>query len=209
MSSTPFDAQHIWHPYTSLLNPLPFYEVVSAKGVNLTLADGRELIDATASWWACIHGYGVPELDAAIHQQLESMAHVMFGGMTHAPATALCKALMKILPHGLDRFFLADYGSVAMEVAVHMALQYWLRQRQCTSKHRFVSRTNGYHGDTFGAMSVSDSGTGMHSIYAGFLPAQLTVPAPQSSFDGEFNSAELAPIEKTLQQHHHDIAAFV
>ncbi len=207
MNPTAFDAQHIWHPYTSLLNPLPCYEVVSAKGVTLTLADGRELVDGMASWWACIHGYGVPELDAAIHQQLESMAHVMFGGITHAPATALCKALMEILPQGLDRFFLADSGSVAMEVALKMALQYW--QSQGKNKHRFVSLAKGYHGDTFGAMGVSDSDTGMHSIYAGFLPAQLKVPAPNSPFDSEFNPAELAPIEETLQQHHQDIAAFV
>lgn len=207
MSSAIFDAQHIWHPYTSLLNPLPCYEVISAQGVKLTLADGRELVDGMASWWAAIHGYGVPELDAAINKQLESMAHVMFGGITHAPATALCQALLQILPQGVDRFFLADSGSVAMEVALKMALQYWQSQGQ--NKHRFISLAKGYHGDTFGAMGVSDSDTGMHSIYAGFLPTQITVPAPQSTFEGEFDHAELAPIEETLQQHHQDIAAFV
>lgn len=207
MSSAIFDAQHIWHPYTSLLNPLPCYEVISAQGVKLTLADGRELVDGMASWWAAIHGYGVPELDAAINKQLESMAHVMFGGITHAPAAALCQALLQILPQGVDRFFLADSGSVAMEVALKMALQYWQSQGQ--NKHRFISLAKGYHGDTFGAMGVSDSDTGMHSIYAGFLPTQITVPAPQSTFEGEFDHAELAPIEETLQQHHQDIAAFV
>lgn len=207
MTISSVDAQHIWHPYTSLLNPLPCYEVKSAKGVTLTLADGRELIDGMASWWACIHGYGVPELDAAIEQQLKKMAHVMFGGISHGAATALCRRLMDVLPEGLDRFFLADSGSVAVEVALKMALQYWQSLNQ--PKHRFISLSQGYHGDTFGAMSVSDSTTGMHSIYAGFLPPQINVPAPQSVFGAEFNEADLIPLKEALQQHHHETAAIV
>lgn len=202
-----FDQAHIWHPYTSLLNPLPCFEVVSAKGVMLKLADGHELVDGMASWWACIHGYSVPALDSAITAQLQHMSHVMFGGITHAPAVKLCKALTQVLPAGLDKFFLADSGSVAVEVALKIALQYW--QSLGRKKHRFISLGKGYHGDTFGAMSVSDADTGMHSIYAGFLPEQMTLQAPMSVFGEEFDTSELLVVEAALQKHHQEVAAFV
>lgn len=207
MAILSFDQAHLWHPYTSLLNPLPCFEVTSAKGVMLKLADGRELVDGMASWWACIHGYGVPALDNAITDQLQRMSHVMFGGITHAPAVTLCQALAQVLPTGLDKFFLADSGSVAVEVALKIALQYW--QSLGHHKHRFISLGKGYHGDTFGAMSVSDSDTGMHSIYAGFLPEQITLQAPRSVFGEEFDPSELLVVEKALQQHHKNLAAFV
>lgn len=207
MAILSFDQAHIWHPYTSLLNPLPCFEVTSAKGVMLTLADGRELVDGMASWWACIHGYGVPALDNAITDQLQHMAHVMFGGITHGPAVKLCQALTQVLPTSLDKFFLADSGSVAVEVALKIALQYW--QSLGHHKHRFMSLGKGYHGDTFGAMSVSDSETGMHSIYAGFLSEQITLSAPRSVFGEEFDPSELLVVEKALQTHHKNLAAFV
>ncbi|MBP6791929.1 MAG: aminotransferase class III-fold pyridoxal phosphate-dependent enzyme, partial [Aeromonas sp.] len=152
MTNQEFDLHHVWHPYTSLTHPLPCYEVASAKGVTLTLTDGRELVDGMSSWWACVHGYQVPELDAAATAQLGKMSHVMFGGLTHAPAVELCRKLVEITPKGLDRVFLADSGSVAVEVALKMAQQYW--HAKGTPRAKFVALRGGYHGDTFGAMSV-------------------------------------------------------
>ncbi|GAA3532800.1 adenosylmethionine--8-amino-7-oxononanoate transaminase [Zobellella aerophila] len=202
-----FDLDHLWHPYTSLTHPLPCYPVERADGVYLQLEDGRRLVDGMSSWWACLHGYNVPELNRAASEQLGKMSHVMFGGLTHAPAIELCQALAKVLPVGLDRFFLADSGSVSVEVALKMAIQYWHGRGQ--PKTRFVSLSRGYHGDTFGAMSVCDPNGGMHSLYEGFLPEHIFVPAPRSPFGGAFDAAELAELEAVLAEHHAELAALI
>ena len=207
MTNQEFDLNHIWHPYTSLTHPLPCYEVDSAKGVTITLADGRELVDGMSSWWACVHGYQVPELDAAATAQLGKMSHVMFGGLTHAPAVELCRKLVEITPAGLDRVFLADSGSVAVEVALKMALQYW--HSLGTPRHKMLTIAHGYHGDTFGAMSVCDPVNSMHGLYRRFLPEHIFVPAPQSRFDGDWLPEDILPLQAALQQHHADIAALI
>lgn len=207
MSNLEFDQHHIWHPYTSLTSPLPTYEVVSAEGVYLQLADGRKLIDGMSSWWACVHGYNVPELNAAAEAQLKKMAHVMFGGIRHEPASTLCRKLVELTPEGLDRVFLADSGSVAVEVALKMAIQYW--QSQGTPRSRFIALRQGYHGDTFGAMSVTDPDGSMHSLYKGFLPEHEFIPAPRSRFDEEWDPDDIAPLEQLLATHHHDFAAII
>ncbi|NHI01878.1 adenosylmethionine--8-amino-7-oxononanoate transaminase [Oceanimonas sp. MB9] len=207
MTNQDFDLHHLWHPYTSLTRPLPCYEVESASGVHLQLKDGRRLVDGMSSWWACLHGYNVPELNTAATAQLGKMSHVMFGGLTHDPAIELCKALAGVLPTGLDRFFLADSGSVSVEVALKMAIQYW--HGRGTPKTRFASLSRGYHGDTFGAMSVCDPNGGMHSLYKGFLPEHIFVPTPQSRFDSEFDSSDLQALESMFEQHHHELAALI
>ena len=207
MNNLEFDQHHIWHPYTSLTSPLPTYEVVSAEGVYLQLADGRKLIDGMSSWWACVHGYNVPELNAAAEAQLKKMAHVMFGGIRHEPASTLCSKLVELTPEGLDRVFLADSGSVAVEVALKMAIQYW--QSQGTPRSRFIALRQGYHGDTFGAMSVTDPDGSMHSLYKGFLPEHEFIPAPRSRFDEEWDPDDIAPLEQLLATHHHDFAAII
>ena len=207
MNNQQFDRDHIWHPYTSLTRPLPTYEVVSAAGVHLQLADGRRLVDGMSSWWACLHGYNVPELNAAAESQLKKMAHVMFGGITHEPAIELCRKLVALTPAGLDYVFLADSGSVAVEVALKMALQYW--QSQGTPRSRFIALRQGYHGDTFGAMSVTDPDGSMHKLYQGFLPQHEFIPAPQSRFDGPWQPEEMAPLAALLAERHQEFAAVV
>lgn len=207
MNNQAFDLHHLWHPYTSLTQPLPCYQVERADGVYLQLADGRRLIDGMSSWWACLHGYNVPELNQAATAQLEKMSHVMFGGLTHDPAVNLCRALSRVLPTGLDRFFLADSGSVSVEVALKMAIQYWHGRGQ--PKTKFVTLNKGYHGDTFGAMSVCDPNGGMHSLYKGFLPEHLFIASPHSRFDGDWNPQDLQPLELILEQRHHELAALI
>ncbi|WP_458734774.1 adenosylmethionine--8-amino-7-oxononanoate transaminase [Zobellella taiwanensis] len=207
MTNQEFDLHHLWHPYTSLTRPLPCYRVERASGVYLELADGRRLVDGMSSWWACLHGYNVPELNAAATGQLEKMSHVMFGGLTHDPAVQLCRALGQVLPAGLDRFFLADSGSVSVEVALKMAIQYW--HGRGTPKTRFAALSRGYHGDTFGAMSVCDPNGGMHSLYQGFLPEHIFVPTPRSPFGGELDSADLQALEAVLAEHHRELAALI
>ncbi|MHA6964751.1 adenosylmethionine--8-amino-7-oxononanoate transaminase [Zobellella denitrificans] len=207
MTNQEFDLHHLWHPYTSLTRPLPCYQVERASGVYLELADGRRLVDGMSSWWACLHGYNVPELNAAATGQLEKMSHVMFGGLTHDPAVQLCRALGQVLPAGLDRFFLADSGSVSVEVALKMAIQYW--HGRGTPKTRFAALSRGYHGDTFGAMSVCDPNGGMHSLYKGFLPEHIFVPTPQSPFGGELDPADLQALEAVLAEHHRELAALI
>lgn len=207
MTNQEFDLRHVWHPYTSLTHPLPCYEVASAEGVTLTLSDGRTLVDGMSSWWACVHGYRVPELDAAASAQLGKMSHVMFGGLTHAPAVELCRKLVEITPAGLDRVFLADFGSVAVEVALKMAQQYW--HAKGTPRSRFLSLRGGYHGDTFGAMSVTDPDGGMHELYQGFLPEQLFVEAPSCRFHAEWNEECVVELATLMADHHEEIAAIV
>ncbi|MCA1765682.1 MAG: aminotransferase class III-fold pyridoxal phosphate-dependent enzyme, partial [Desulfobulbaceae bacterium] len=150
-----FDRQHVWHPYSTMLSPPPVYPVTAAAGSRLTLADGRELVDGMSSWWSVIHGYNHPRLNRAAHRQIDAFSHVMFGGLTHGPAIELVKRLVAITPAPLDKVFLSDSGSVAVEVAIKMAIQYW-HARQRPGKHKLLTIRGGYHGDTFAAMSVCD-----------------------------------------------------
>ena len=202
-----FDRRHIWHPYTSMTQPLPVYPVVSARGAVLTLADGRELVDGMSSWWAAIHGYNHPVLNAAVTEQLSQMSHVLFGGITHPAAVALCRRLVAITPEPLECVFPADSGSVAVEVALKMALQYW--QARGEKRHRIITPRHGYHGDTFGAMSVCDPQNSMHSLWQGYLPDHLFADAPQCGFDEEWRPEDLHSVENLLAQHHHEVAAVI
>ena len=202
-----FDQRHIWHPYTSMTAPLPVYPVQSAHGCELVLSSGERLIDGMSSWWAAIHGYNHPALNAAMKAQIDEMSHVMFGGITHAPAVALCRKLVATTPDNLECVFLADSGSVAVEVAMKMALQYW--QAKGDPRQRFLTFRNGYHGDTFGAMSVCDPDNSMHSLWQGYLPENLFAPAPQSRFDGEWDERDMVGFARLMAAHRHEIAAVI
>ena len=208
MIDTEFDKNHLWHPYTSMQNPLPVYPVTGAEGVKIFLEDGTVLIDGMASWWSAIHGYRHPVLDQAVKTQLESMAHIMFGGLTHAPAVELGKLLVKLTPSGLERVFLSDSGSVSVEVAIKMALQYWISRGE-PKRHRLLSIRKGYHGDTFAAMSVCDPVTGMHHLFSHALQSQLFAPEPASPFGQPLAAGELDQIEQLLTQHAGEIAAVI
>jgi adenosylmethionine---8-amino-7-oxononanoate aminotransferase len=203
-----FDREHIWHPYTSMLDPLPVYPVVAAQGCELVLENGQRLVDGTASWWSAVHGYNHPELNAAVTEQLGKMAHVMFGGITHPPAVELCQRLLRLVPQNLTKVFLADSGSIAVEVAIKMALQYWLAS-DTPKKQKLISLRKGYHGDTFAAMAVCDPVDGMHDMFAGLLPQHYFLPAPVSRFDGEFIEADIQVLEQLLAIHHSEIAALI
>lgn len=202
-----FDKRHIWHPYTSMTSPLPVYPVQSAHGCELQLATGERLVDGMSSWWAAIHGYNHPHLNAAMKAQIDEMAHVMFGGITHQPAVDLCRRLVAMTPAALECVFLADSGSVAVEVAMKMALQYW--QAKGEPRQRFLTFRNGYHGDTFGAMSVCDPDNSMHSLWKGYLPENLFAPAPQSRFDGEWDEHDMVAFARLMAAHRHEIAAVI
>ncbi|WP_394220903.1 adenosylmethionine--8-amino-7-oxononanoate transaminase [Alteromonas gracilis] len=208
MNNIEFDKQHIWHPYTSAVNPLPCYEVTGAKGVELTLASAEVLIDGMSSWWAAIHGYNHPVLNEAAHKQLDAFSHVMFGGITHQPAIDVCRTLLNMVPAGLERVFLADSGSVSVEVAIKMAIQYWACQGRL-EKSRIVAPRNGYHGDTFAAMSVCDPVNGMHSLFEGVLSKQIFAPAPQTRFGQTFSEDDILPLEEIFEKHHHTMAALI
>lgn len=203
-----FDQQHIWHPYSSMIDPPQAYPVVSTDGVYLTLNDGRKLIDGMSSWWSAIHGYGHPVLSNAAKQQIDTMAHVMFGGLTHKPAIELSRRLVAMTPAGLDQVFLCDSGSVSVEVAIKMAIQYW-QARGRPDKCRMLSLHNGYHGDTFGAMAVCDPVNGMHELFAQVLPQHLFAPAPPCRFNEPCTEADIAPLRHLVEQHHHELAALI
>ncbi|MEQ4733543.1 MULTISPECIES: adenosylmethionine--8-amino-7-oxononanoate transaminase [Providencia] len=202
-----FDAKHIWHPYTSMSQPIPAYPIIEAHGAELVMADGVKLIDGMSSWWAAIHGYNHPVLNQAVITQLAKMSHVMFGGITHPPAVNLCKQLVAITPEPLECVFLADSGSVAVEVALKMALQYW--QAKGEKRQRILTLRHGYHGDTFGAMAVCDPDNSMHGLYKGYLPPHIFVEAPQCGFYDEWDSADLHPLEVQLAENSDKIAAII
>jgi adenosylmethionine-8-amino-7-oxononanoate aminotransferase len=203
-----FDRKHIWHPYTSMTEPLPVYPVVSASGVRLQLADGRELIDGMASWWCAIHGYNHRVLNEALAQQLKAMAHVMFGGITHPQAVKLAEKLVEITPASLEKVFFCDSGSVAVEVAIKMAIQYWYAAGE-KEKSKLLTIRHGYHGDTFGAMSVCDPATGMHHLFSGILAKQFFAEAPRSRNDREWDDSDLRSFRQIIEARHKEIAAVI
>ena len=202
------DRAHVWHPYASVLEAAPLFEVVAARGCRLTLADGREVVDGMSSWWAAIHGYRHPELDAALHAQVDRFAHVMFGGLTHAPAVELAELLVEITPPELTRVFFADSGSVAVEVAVKMALQYW-QGRGRPTRNVLLTIRGGYHGDTAGAMSVCDPVTGMHSLFTDYVAQQRFVSRPRPTYDEDVRDDDLDEVREVLNRQGDRIAAVV
>ncbi len=202
------DRAVVWHPYSSVLSAPPLWPVVDARGTRLTLADGRELVDGMASWWAAIHGYRHPVLDAALHEQVDRFAHVMFGGLTHEPAVALAELLVEITPPSLTRVFFADSGSVAVEVAVKMALQHW-QGRGEPGRDRLLTVRGGYHGDTAGAMSVCDPDTGMHSLFRGYVAQQVFVSRPRPEYDEACGAGDLDEVRAVLEEQGERLAAVI
>ncbi|HHX8510545.1 TPA: adenosylmethionine--8-amino-7-oxononanoate transaminase [Vibrio diabolicus] len=202
-----FDRQHIWHPYTSTLTPLTCYPVASANGVHIKLEDGTELVDGMSSWWSTIHGYNHPHLNQAAHQQIDQVSHVMFGGITHQPAINLCKKLLSLAPSNLEHVFLADSGSVAVEVSLKMALQYWHARGE--RRPKFLTLRHGYHGDTFAAMSVTDPDNSMHSLYKGFLPEHIFAESPTCGYWDEWKPEDLTDFEHKIETHHKELAAVI
>jgi len=203
----PLDRRHVWHPYASPATPAPVYPVLSARGVRLQLADGRELIDGTSSWWSAVHGYNHPLLNAAAQAQLAAMSNVMFGGLTHPAAVKLCALLARLTPGDLERVFLCDSGSVAVEIAIKMALQFWQAQGRA-DKHKLLTVRGGYHGDTFMAMSVCDPVEGMHQLFSGVLAQQYFAPRPAPRFGEPCTDEHIAELRHLLATHA-DIAALI
>ncbi|OQM34332.1 adenosylmethionine--8-amino-7-oxononanoate transaminase [bacterium endosymbiont of Pedicinus badii] len=205
-----FDKKHIWHPYTSIKNPLPVYPIVYAKDCYLFLNNGKKLIDGMSSWWSTIHGYNHPIINKAIQNQIKKMSHVMFGGITHQPAIDLCRKLIKIVPKNLECVFLSDSGSVSIEVAIKMALQYW-KGKNNTKKNKFFSLKNGYHGDTFGAISVCDPKNSIHDLY--FTKRNLFsnhfLESPKRKFGDTWKNTDIFEIEKKIKKYHKEVAALI
>lgn len=203
-----FDRHHIWHPYTSITDPAPVFPVASAEGVTITLEDGRQLIDGMSSWWCMLHGYNHPSLNQAIIEQTQKMAHVMFGGLTHKPAIDLAEKIIQLTPEPLQNIFFCDSGSIAVEVAMKMALQYWQAQGK-PQKQKIMSFRKGYHGDTFAAMSVCDPATGMHHLFADVIRQQIFAESPQCRFHDDWDENYIADVIENLKAHHHEIAALI
>ena len=208
-----FDKEHIWHPYTSMSSPLPSYLVESANGVYINLASGESLIDGMSSWWSVLHGYNHPKLNAALLEQSTKMSHIMFGGLTHPSAITLCEKLISLTPQGLDKVFLCDSGSVSVEVAMKMALQYWHSKAHQThsplTKTKLLTVKNGYHGDTFAAMSVCDPVTGMHQIFEQVLMQNYFAPAPSIKINEQWHDDDTKELTELFKLHHHELAAFI
>lgn len=210
-----YDRDHVWHPYTSTINPLPCFLVDSAKGVEINLATGETLIDGMSSWWAAIHGYNHPELNEAATSQLHKMSHIMFGGLTHKPAIELVRTLIDMTPDALQHCFLADSGSVAVEVSLKMAFQYCeskhssLNSKDTSKKQKFLTINYGYHGDTFGAISVCDPVNSMHNLYSGYVRENIFVEAPKCGFDEEWKEEYIQPFASKLSKHHKEIIAVI
>lgn len=216
MTESPFNAEqilsidkeHIWHPYASMIDAPPVYPVVSANGVRIKLADGRELIDGMSSWWSAIHGYNHPILNKAATDQLNDMAHVMFGGFTHPAAAKLAKLLVDVTPPSLNKVFFSDSGSVSVEVAIKMAIQYWFSIDR-KEKHKLLTVRGGYHGDTFGAMAVCDPVTGMHHLFSEVMPKHYFSESPNCKFDEPFDEMAIANFKQLISQHHSELAAVI
>ena len=201
------DRKRVWHPYAPPTTD-PIYVVERAEGVHLHLADGRVLIDGMSSWWSAIHGYRDPHIEAAIQQQLKRLPHVMFGGLTHEPAVRLCERLVEIAPEGLERVFLCDSGSIAVEVAIKIAFQYWL-SRGNPERNRLLTVRGGYHGDTFATMAICDPVNGMHDFFRGVLPSHYFAERPSCRFDERFEDRHIADLAAKLEEHRDEIAAVI
>lgn len=202
------DLNHVWHPYSSMVAPIPAYQVERAEGCRLILADGRELVDGMSSWWCTVHGYSHPRLNAAVQDQLSRMSHVMFGGIVHEPAVRLCRQLLELVPQGLEKVFFSDSGSVSVEVAIKMALQYQLSQGR-PNKTRLAALRGGYHGDTLGAMAVCDPVTGMHHLFSELMPQHYFIERPARRFGETCSDDDVAPLRELLEREHDNIAALI
>ena len=201
------DRRVVWHPYAPP-QAEPLFAVDRVEGAEIQLTDGRTLVDGMSSWWSAIHGYRHPTIEAALKQQLETLPHIMFGGLTHEPAVRLCERLLDIAPRGLDRVFLCDSGSIAVEVAIKLAFQYWLSKGK-PERSRLLTVAGGYHGDTFATMAVCDPVNGMHDFFRGVLPDHLFAERPACRFEEDFEERHIADLVSRLEAHHHEIAAVI
>ncbi len=203
-----YDREHVWHPYASMRNPIKVWQVESARGVMLSLAGGGEVIDGMSSWWAVAHGYNNEHINEALKRQIAKMSHVMFGGLTHEGAVLLAKRLIEISPRRMQKIFFSDSGSVSVEVAMKMALQYW-HSKGVKNKTKFATARGGYHGDTWNAMSVCDPVGGMHSIFSGRLPINFFAPKPNPAFGEPWNEDSIGGMRKILRDNRNEIAAVI